>query len=161
MRHRTAKSLLIAAAGLMGCASVVLILWPALVPLPRSMPNQRRTAEKIEGSTAPLSPAITRSAFDQLATLDLRRPLHDPPPPPPPAAVAPKAIPPLTIRLTGTIFEPGHCRAVVLLPDGKVQLLGVGESAGDARILEIDNGKVLVDYFGQSLILTVPEEKHG
>jgi hypothetical protein len=161
MRLRTAKSLLIVAAAIMGCASMAIIVWPAVSPLPRTTPTQVQSPEKIDGAGLPFSPIISRAAFDQVASLDLRRPLHDPPPPPPPAPEAPKAIPPLAIRLSGTIFEPGHCRAVVLLPDGRVQLLGIGERAGDATILEIGNGTVKVDYFGQSLTLMVPEEKHG
>jgi hypothetical protein len=123
--------------------------------------NLPRTSEKSEAFGNPPAAPLSRMAFAGLSDLYLRRPLHDLPGPPPSPTTPPTAsIPPLAIRLTGTIFEPGHCRAAIQLPDGRLQLIGVGQSAGDARILSIENGKVRIDYFGQSMVLTVPEENH-
>jgi hypothetical protein len=93
--------------------------------------------------------------FIQLCQLDLRRPLRDPAPTLPPSSRPVKQNPPLGIQLAGTIVETGHNQALIAMPDGSVELKRVGDEAGGARLRQITEGSVTVEYFGQQIVLTV------
>jgi hypothetical protein len=47
---------------------------------------------------------------------------------------------------------------MIELPDGSTQLKGVGDIAGDARILAIEDGQVTVQYLGKSVLLKITKE---
>jgi hypothetical protein len=143
--------------GAAGAAGAAVVAWAVLPLNPLGGEHAPRTANfTAESASSGVQPERLASELQNLAQISLRRPLHDAPQ----APAAPEPVqsnPPLEIRVTGTIYEPGHCRAMIQLPDGTTQLKSVGESAGDARILDIQNGSVKVEYFGKSLVLTVPK----
>jgi hypothetical protein len=159
MKLRRIRLLLWAAAGVMTGLALLSIFWANSASL--DLGNQERSQSSISKNApnAVVKPGITTKDFQQLAQLNLRRPLHDPPHAPVAPAITGRQVPPLTIRLAGTIVEPGHCRAMIQLADGSVELKGIGDVAGEARITDIQEGKVTVEYFGASLQLTVPKEK--
>ena len=104
---------------------------------------------------ASLQAEPTLAALQSAARMDLRRPLFDPPPPAPIVAAPPPAPPPLTVRLAGTIIEPGHDRAVLIGPDGKTELKAVGETSGPAEVMEIGTNSCVVRYLGNPVTLKI------
>ena len=90
------------------------------------------------------------ASFENLWDRDLRRPLFDPAPAPPapPAAVAP---PSLSVRLVGTVTEPGHSQALLMTPEGKLEIKAIGEQSGGAEIVAIDEAGITVRFAGQTL----------
>lgn len=98
--------------------------------------------------------AITLAELQHAAQLDLRRPLYDVPSAPPPASPAPA---PLSVRLLGTLVEPGHSRAILVGSDGRSVLKAVGENINDAQLLEIGPDSVTLGYRGTSVVLITPK----
>ena len=142
----------------MGALAIVSILW-AVSPIGRfGQAVAIKSSISRELSAGRAQAVVDPDELKQLCQVDLRRPLHDPPPPTPPALPPARPPPPLNIRLSGTIIEPGHCQALIAMPDGTVQLKNIGESAGDARIQEIRDRSITVEYFGQSTVLNVVQE---
>lgn len=133
-------------------AAAVAFGWVALVPLSISSKPSAQTSDSTKSVAVSPMTVINVQELERLARIDLRRPLHDATPP---ARLIAQAAMPLSIRLTGTICEPGHCRAMIELADGTVQLKAIGEQAGEARILDIREGSVTVEYLGKPQILTV------
>jgi hypothetical protein len=155
MTIKRLKNILWSTAGVFTAAGLILIIWAASGP---SLPNldQETARRNLAGSSVGTSVnSVDVQELEQLALIDLQRPLRDAPPA---QLAAAKVIPPLDIRLTGTIVEPGHSRAMIELADGTVQLKGVGDVAGDARITEIQQGSIRVEYFGQTQVLAVVKE---
>jgi hypothetical protein len=102
------------------------------------------------------------AALQQLCAMNLRRPLYDPPPTPPP----PRPEPSMTVRLVGTINEPGHSLAMFQKPNGAIELCGLGESIDDeglaVTVTRIEGGKVTVRYADELHELVVgPKPKVG
>ena len=145
-------------AGFMGTGAIGSVLWATRSPDKQWLDNT------FIGSTSPTpardsGPTLSREAdFAHLANLDLRRPLHDPPPP---ASPPMHTDPPLNIRLAGVVLEIGHNQALIAIPDGSVQLKGVGESVGDALIQDIGKDHIMVRYLGHSQIVSLSKEGGG
>ena len=96
------------------------------------------------------------AAFEPLLKQELRRSLYDPLPA---APVVPQASkPPLTVRLAGTIIEPGHCKAMLITSDGRIELRGVGQKSRDVEVLSIEEKKVTVRFNGDTLELKTQEK---
>jgi len=126
-----------------------------VVPAPESS-----SAAATSSSQASESQALLQN-LQQLAHMNLRRALHDPSPissPQPTPAIPP---PPLDIRLAGTICEPGHSQAMIQLSDGTLEFKSVGDSVASARILDIEEGQITVEYLGKPLVLSVPQPEGG
>ena len=142
----------------MGAMTVFSVLWASGPLDDRSKESSSSIANAAGGSTASIQAAVDANQLQQLCQLDLRRPLHDAAPvaPPPLPPTAPPV--PLNIHLSGTIVEPGHSQAIIVMPDGTEQLKNVGDEAGNARIDEIHDGGITVEYSGQQILLTVPKE---
>jgi hypothetical protein len=89
--------------------------------------------------------------------LRLRRPLTDPPPAA--RAVTAKSVkrPTLPVRLIGTIVDGEHPRGLFMSGLSTVELKGVGEVAGGAKILAIDENSATLSYGGESF--TVKRER--
>jgi hypothetical protein len=155
MRIKHLKYMLWTTAAALTAASAALIVWATHPPVYMNFDEPSLRRNPAESSPAMSNSAINVRELEQLALIDLRRPLHDPP-----IALAPtaRAIPPLDIRLTGTIFEPGYSRAMIQLADGSVQLKAIGDIAGEARITDIQQGSIRVEYYGQSQQLAVVKE---
>lgn len=161
MNVRRTRWLLWVASAAFGAAGASILVWIAIHPIPH---------ESI-AYTAPLDPhglQATANGLEasgqllQLASeINLRRTLHDAPPPAPTPAPPPKPVPPLDIRLTGTICEPGHSQAMIQLPDGTVELNGIGDSPGNARILDIREDSITVEYNGTPQVLAVAKDEGG
>jgi hypothetical protein len=145
----------------MSALAVLTTLWATSPLEAQSHALANRIAGNIQPSTRPMQAFVDPQELAQFCQLDLRRPLHDPPPPPPVLTPPAKPSPPLNIRLSGTIVEPGHSQALIVMPDGTVQLKSVGEDAGNARIKEIGDGSITVDYLGQPTLLTVARESQN
>jgi hypothetical protein len=103
----------------------------------------------------------TLADLQSVAQVNWRRPLFDAPSPAPVIAPPPPPPPPLTVRLAGTIIEPGHSRAVLVGPDGKTELKGVGEHSGPAEVLEIGQDTCTVRYLGNRVTLKIDKGVGG
>jgi hypothetical protein len=110
-------------------------------------------------TTAPLTraPAVPPLAsFEPAWRLKLRRPLVDPAPIPRAASakVAKSVKPPtLPVRLIGTIVDGAHPRGLFMTGLATVELKGVGDMTGGAKILAIDDNSATLSYGGESIVL--------
>lgn len=57
------------------------------------------------------------------------------------------------MRLIGTIVDGAHPRGLFMTGLATVELKGVGDMAGGAKILAIDDNSATVSYGGESIIL--------
>lgn len=68
--------------------------------------------------------------FRSLSDHRLQRPLFDPPPPPPPKVeVTPP--PPLTVKLLGTVIDPGNPQAILIDDNQSVSFRTIGQSVSE------------------------------
>lgn len=96
------------------------------------------------------------ASFEPAWRLRLRRPLVDPPAPAPRVAVkASKATKPqgVNVRLIGTIVDGEHPRGLFISGLAAVELKGVGDVTGGAKILAIDENSATLSYNGNSFTL--------
>lgn len=138
---------------LLGTASVAVIgfgVWGSYDVLATSAAAESKTP--VSRSLAPSLPTL--GEFSKITKLNLRRPLFDAPPPVAVVREAPPP-PPLTIKLTGTIIEPGYNRAMLQTSEGKLKLFGEGDTCEQARIVKIEESSITVMYHGQSIVLRV------
>jgi hypothetical protein len=56
------------------------------------------------------------------------------------------------------VIEPGHCRAMLMLADGKLQFKKVGDDADGAQVTEITRDSVTVKYQGREVVLKVDKK---
>ena len=140
---------LVALSAAVGAIAACLAGWllpyshPRITPV-RPIVNPQRSGQQIP----PLS------AFDTVVRLDLRRPLSDV------AVLEEKNIAPPPVRLTGTIVEPGegNSKAIFQTNDGQIELKSVGDKAGGADILEINEESVTLLYHGRKITLQRQQE---
>lgn len=85
---------------------------------------------------------------------NLRRPLFDTPP----AAKAAPSKPKLSVRLVGTVLEPGFTYGFFMTADGKTVLRRVGEKVAGAKVMSIADGEVTVLLAGETRTLKVEKE---
>src|SRR5437763_1585420 len=57
-------------------------------------------------------------------------------------ASAQSSTPPPEFKLAGTVVERGHSYALLVTPDGRVEVRGVGEESGGAKVMEIGKANV-------------------
>jgi hypothetical protein len=157
MRLRRIRQTLWTATGASSALAIVAIVWGAIRPTIPHLPGQQSSDARFVQMTS-TEPLVTVQDLERVAQVDLRRPLHDPPPPTPPPPPPVTSDPPLDIQLTGTIYEPGHCRAMIQLPDGTIQLRAVGDIVGSATILQIEKRQVTIEYFGKLIVLDVANQ---
>jgi hypothetical protein len=141
----------------MAAAAAILAIAAASF-LPLSLPSdvQIRSAAAPTNATAPATSAQLLpplASFEPAWRLPLRRPLVDP------AAVAlvaadqsPKPAG-LTIRLIGTIVDGQHPRGVFMSGLATVELKGIGEIAGGAKVLAIDDNSATLWLDGETFVL--------
>ncbi len=134
-----------------------------LLTAPLSVPGVAVTQAAL-AATQPAADAEGSQSLPSLASLeplwllDLRRPLYDPAP----AAVvqAPKApLVPLAVKLSGTVIEPGHSKALLSTSQGKTQLKAVGEKIEDVEILAIEPDAVTVLHDGSRVVLKLSKNQ--
>jgi hypothetical protein len=72
------------------------------------------------------------------------------------AAQSSSAAPP-AFKLAGTVVERGHSYALLVTPEGRMEVRGVGEESGGARVMEIGKSNVTLRVEGQLVRLELPE----
>jgi hypothetical protein len=118
-------------------------LSPRIIAAPTSSDDARQAA-----GVPPLE------SFEAAWSLPLRRPLVDPPAPVIVAAATQPGRPPnLMVRLIGTIIDGRRPRGVFLVGLTGVEIKTVGERAGGAEILRIDDNAATLSYNGQTFTL--------
>ncbi|MCC7409034.1 MAG: hypothetical protein IT442_13270 [Phycisphaeraceae bacterium] len=157
---RRLRSTLYAVAGLLVVTG--LVLGGVLILAPLATAERGTSSSKPNGITPVASTAVTDSAATPtresllaLGSLPLRRPLYDT------AAVtaaAPtKVVPPLRVKLLGTVIEPGQSVAIVQDSTGKTLFLDVGQTVEDATIQSIEPDRVTVRYYDEDRELVMPK----
>lgn len=120
---------------------------------------------------APRSPVATTSpASDRQPTLDdfaavWSKPLRGTPQEPSPEGSAPAAAqlaaasqsPPSEFRLAGTVVEQGHCFALLITPEGQVEVKGTGEECAGAKVEEVTERTVKLNVDGRVVTLELPQ----
>ncbi|MEM9109980.1 MAG: hypothetical protein AAGC72_08140 [Planctomycetota bacterium] len=96
-------------------------------------------------------------AFETAWSLQLQRPLYDPPPvvqdkPPPPPPTPP------SVRLAGTVVEPGRSVAFLRDRSGSTRVVQVGQVVDGAELLSIEDQHVSVRFEAYDWQLTVDKE---
>ena len=118
-----------------------------MLPRLQSEARQIQPHPRTEAAVPPLA------SFERAWQLPLRRPLVDPPPP---AAVTARAVKPgLGVRLIGTIVDGQRPRGVFMVGLANVELKSVGEKAGGAEIVAIDDNTATLTFQGETVILAV------
>jgi hypothetical protein len=154
MRVARVKMLLwlTSAAGLGGAAAALVAAWR--LPLDATVPPDpgARVTETTPTTTPSLPPL---ASFEPAWRRPLRRPLADPPPPASPvlASAQPAKPPNLMVRLVGTIVDGQHPRGVFLVGLAGIELKAVGEKAGGAEILRVDENTATLSYGGETFTL--------
>ncbi len=130
--------------------------WPTSDPLTsdsdgRGTPNQVPAGV---GSTPASLSTITDGSgnLDKIVAL-ARRPLRPPLYDPPPRVVEKSPPPPLRITLLGTVIEPGQSKALLRNGAGEVAMVPEGAVVDQARIDNVEVGRITVTYHGQTLTL--------
>jgi hypothetical protein len=65
------------------------------------------------------------------------------------------------VRLSGTIVEPGHSRALLVDAEGKMELKAVGERIGGVEVVEIGQDTCVVLYQGNRITLKIDKQGAG
>ncbi|MCC7406889.1 MAG: hypothetical protein IT442_02380, partial [Phycisphaeraceae bacterium] len=73
------------------------------------------------------------------------------------AAAPTRAIPPLRVKLLGTVIEPGQSVAIVQDSAGKTLFLDIGQTVEDATIQSIEPDRVTVRYYDEDRELVMPK----
>ncbi len=158
MNTRRTRQILWLAALLLVVMNVGAALW-ALQPVTVALPSSTDGAgSNTRGQGPAQRPVPSLADLNSLAQVNLRRPIFDPtaaaaaPPPPPP---------PLTIKLAGTIIEPGNNQAMIVTREGDYLRLRVGEKSGEAEVQIIERESITVSYYGKSIVLKVDRPEGG
>ena len=153
-RARTILWLTAALGAAAGAGALVLAF---AMPLDAASPPAPRvvaaTSPADDNPSVPGVPPL--ESFEAAWSLPLRRPLVDPPAPVAVAAAAtqPGRPPNLMVRLIGTIIDGRRPRGVFLVGLAGVEIKTVGERAGGAEILRIDDNAATLSYNGQTFTL--------
>lgn len=136
-------------------AVVAAVACPLATPPSMAVASSSRRAPAATQRAAPGHVLPPLAFFEPAWQRTLRRPLVDPPPAPPPVQTVAQQVKPeqLHIRLIGTIVDGRHPRGVFLTGLSVVELKGVGEKAGGAEVLAIDENTATLAYGGASFLL--------
>ena len=61
--------------------------------------------------------------------------------------------------LAGTVVERGHSYALLVTPDGRINVRGVGEESGGAKVIQIGKTNVTLRVDGQFVKLDLPQNQ--
>ncbi len=118
---------------------------------------------RASASTQKRNTPVTPAAIAQVSRLDLRRPLFDPPPVAVEAKPVVRSTSRMSLRLVGTINEPGHSMAMLGGAGDGIQIKSVGESVdlsgSPAQVLSIETDRVRVRYLGKEHELVMEEKE--
>ncbi|MDB5320805.1 MAG: hypothetical protein JWN40_2436 [Phycisphaerales bacterium] len=160
MQVARVRSMLWLTAALAVAGAVAAILAAAMLPLSTSGDSSSSAVTTARRSTT--LPATHPSTVPPLASFEpawrlrLRRPLVDPAPAPRGAVakVAKATRPPsLPVRLIGTIVDGEHPRGLFITGLATVELKGIGDVTGGAKILAIDENTATLSSGGESFVL--------
>lgn len=73
------------------------------------------------------------------------------------AATLEDVLPLSRLTLVGTIEAPGETRAMIRHGSGRVEIVGVGDTVGRARVVAIETSALIVTRAGQAHRLEIPE----
>ena len=157
--HRQRTLLWIASTALVG-VGVLAIVAGRFVPYDL---QRQRDARRSAGATT--SPAPDRQpTLDDFAAV-WNKPLRGPPPEPAPDRPTPPATqlaaasqsPPSAFRLAGTVIEQGHCFALLITPEGQLEVRATGEQCAGATVEEITERTVRLNVGGRIVTLELPK----
>src|SRR5882724_8861719 len=134
--HRSRK-LLWAGAAVMAACGIACVIVGVLLPYEAQSAHPGVAQMKSSGVARAEKDHATLEAFAQVWDKPLRAPLVDPPSATQPAVAAVATTAPANVsafRLAGTIVERGHNYALLITPDGQVDLKGVGEKSSGADV---------------------------
>ena len=138
------------AAMLLVAASVAALAGAALWPLPVA-PVDGALLGDGSGSGASLGDALPLSSFAPAWGVDLRRSLSDEPAAAPAGTTGSGS----SVRLVGTIFDATRPRGIFVTNFGQMELRGVGEKAGGAEVLSVDERSATLMLAGRPVTLKV------
>jgi hypothetical protein len=157
MRVARVRSMLWLTAALAAAGAVAAIVAAVVLPLSTQndgcdLPAPRRSTT---GAATRVSAVPPLASFEPAWRLKLRRPLVDAAPAPRAVARVAKSVKPpsLPVRLIGTIVDGAHPRGLFMTGLATVELKGVGDVTGGAKILAIDDNSATVSYGGESIVL--------
>jgi hypothetical protein len=160
MRVTRVRSMLWLTAALAAACAACAIVAAVVLPLSddADATGGAGVASARRATTAPATRAAAvppLASFEPAWRLKLRRPLVDSAPAPRAAAKVAKAVKPpsIPVRLVGTIVDGAHPRGLFMTGLATVELKGVGDVTGGAKILAIDENSATVSYGGESIVL--------
>lgn len=174
MKVRRRKSVIWLAAALLGAISASVLAWGVGYPVRVGATGAGEAPEPASRAVASDKAADGSADRDRrppveelvrLCEMELRRPLYEPEPAERERADAepgdePKASTSMTVRLIGTINEPGHSMAMFQKKDGSVELCAEGRSIedgeGEVTVIEIEHQRVTVRHAGRERELVTP-----
>ena len=128
-------------------AVVAAVMWP--------MPDLRDVSHSNPADASPnlvANDAVPLATLAPAWSLDLRRPLVDAPRATD-ASIEQSAGSSLPVRLVGTIVDPARPRGIFVTMLGQMELRGVGEKAGGAEVLRIDERSATLSVAGQPVTI--------
>jgi hypothetical protein len=153
------KRLLWTASTALAAVGVLAIVAANVVPYDLHRPRDARRSPH----------AATSPAADHQPTLDefaavWNKPLRGSPPEPAPnlpttasAQLAANQSPPSAFRLAGTVVEQGHCFALLITPEGQLEVKGTGEDCAGAKVEEVTERTVKLNIDGRLVTLELPQ----
>ena len=105
-------------------------------------------------AAAPAARKAPPVPYELVASRNLLQPLYD--------SVAPNQPPPKpTVKLVGTVVEPGFTYALLKTKDGQVKWAPVGETVEGAEVTEVKGDSVTVRFAGEMHTLKVEGQGPG
>ncbi len=139
-------------------AAVAAVVFATATPLARVGPEGPAVSRALSDGKA-LDAVSASISFDDVRGVDLRRPLDD-------AAIPAQAVATLevaetnlpTLRLLGTIVEPGHSMALLADDAGKPQFHAIGDEVSGAKIVGIRDREITVQWGDKQVAIAQPVE---
>jgi type II secretory pathway component PulC len=103
---------------------------------------------------APLVRKVPLIAYETISKRNLLQPLYD--------SAAPNQPPPKpSVKLVGTVIEPGFTYAMLKTKEGQVKGVSVGETVDGAEVTEVKADSVTVKFAGEMHTLKVEGQGAG
>jgi hypothetical protein len=152
MTLRSKKHLLWLLSASLAAAGLGSVLALALVPI--GEPDPASLAPAAPQSVVPPARKTAVIAYDAIGKRNLQQPLYD--------SAAPNQPPPKpTVKLVGTVLEPGFTYAMLKTKDGQVKGVSVGETVDGAEVTEVKVDSVTVKFAGEMHTLKVESPGAG
>lgn len=167
MNPRQKKRLLIVGAAVLGVVAVVIVGVGLSLPVRVDVDDSGVHVKVVSATSQDTKPqevqaaGLTLAQLQRLGAMPLRRPLYDAKQPVATNVRQQPVAKPMTLRLVGTINEPGHSMAMFQKSDGSIELCALNQSIDDAggavTVTHIEPNQVTVKYGGQSRDLEIPK----